>query len=69
VVYLPGVLVVSTVWGLILGAATAVPSIAAFDFFHVQPALQFVRAVSQAFRRAARAFARGARSRGDGERH
>jgi hypothetical protein len=46
VVYLPGVLVVSTVWGLIFGAAIAVLSIAAFDFFHVQPALQFVRAIS-----------------------
>jgi hypothetical protein len=44
--YLPGVLVVSTVWGLTLGAAAGVLSIAAFDFFHIQPALQFVRAVS-----------------------
>jgi K+-sensing histidine kinase KdpD len=46
VVYMPGVLVVSTVWGLTLGAATVVLSIAAFDLFHVQPALQFVRAAS-----------------------
>jgi hypothetical protein len=40
------VYLLSTVWGLTLGAATAVLSIAAFDFFHVQPALQFVPAVS-----------------------
>jgi signal transduction histidine kinase len=36
-VYLPGVLVVSSVWGLALGAVTAVLSTAAFDFFHVAP--------------------------------
>jgi signal transduction histidine kinase len=34
-VFLPGVLVVSTVWGLALGAATALVSAAAFDVFHV----------------------------------
>jgi K+-sensing histidine kinase KdpD len=33
VVCLPGVLVVSTVWGLAFGATTAVLSAAAFDFF------------------------------------
>jgi K+-sensing histidine kinase KdpD len=38
VVYMPGVPVVSTVWGLSLGAANAVLGIAAFDLFHVQPA-------------------------------
>jgi signal transduction histidine kinase len=37
VVYLVGVLVVSSVWGPALGAATAVFSTAAFDFFHVSP--------------------------------
>jgi signal transduction histidine kinase len=37
VVYLLGVLVVSMVWGLALGAATAVLSTAAFDFFFVSP--------------------------------
>ena len=36
-VYLLGVLVVSLVWGLALGAVTAVLSTAAFDFFHVPP--------------------------------
>jgi signal transduction histidine kinase len=41
VIYLVGVLVVSTVWGLALGAATAVASAAAFDFFHIPPALAF----------------------------
>jgi signal transduction histidine kinase len=39
VVYLLGVLVVSTVWGLALGVATAVLSTAAFDFFLVGPPL------------------------------
>jgi signal transduction histidine kinase len=41
VVYLPGILVVSAGWGLALGAATAVLSTAAFDFFHVPPAGSF----------------------------
>src|SRR4051812_42844077 len=41
VIYLVGVLVVSTVWGLAIGAATAVASAAAFDFFHIPPALGF----------------------------
>jgi hypothetical protein len=36
------VLVVSSVWGLALGVATAVLSTAAFDFFHVPPNLDFV---------------------------
>jgi signal transduction histidine kinase len=36
-VYLPGVLVVSSVWGLALGMVTAVLSTAAFDYFHVPP--------------------------------
>jgi signal transduction histidine kinase len=41
-VYLLGVLVVSTVWGMGLGTATAVASTAAYDFFHVPPAMDFV---------------------------
>ncbi|MEA2146741.1 MAG: two-component system, OmpR family, sensor histidine kinase KdpD, partial [Solirubrobacteraceae bacterium] len=36
-VYLVGVLVVSSGWGLALGVVTAVLSTAAFDFFHVAP--------------------------------
>jgi hypothetical protein len=44
VVFVPGVLVVWTVWGLALGAATAL-STAAVDFFHVPSALRVVRAV------------------------
>jgi signal transduction histidine kinase len=42
VVYLLGVLVVSSIWGLALGLITAVLSTAAFDFFHVPPRLDFV---------------------------
>jgi signal transduction histidine kinase len=41
-VYLVGVVGVSTVWGMPLGVATAVLSVAVFDFFHVPPALDFV---------------------------
>src|SRR5258705_11132783 len=39
VIYLVGVFVVSIVWGVGLGAATAVASAAALDFFHVPPTL------------------------------
>jgi K+-sensing histidine kinase KdpD len=42
VVYLLGVLVVSLVWGLPLGALTAVLSTAAFDYFHVPPTFDFI---------------------------
>jgi len=35
--YLLGVLTVSTVWGFLLGAVTAFFSVAAMDFFHMQP--------------------------------
>jgi signal transduction histidine kinase len=42
VLYLVGVLVVSSVWGLPLGALTAVLSTAAFDYFHVPPAFDFI---------------------------
>jgi two-component system, OmpR family, sensor histidine kinase KdpD len=41
VVYLLGVLVVSTAWGLRLGALTAVASAAAFNFFHIPPTGRF----------------------------
>src|ERR1019366_4368224 len=37
VVYLPAVLVVSIIWGLWLGYATAVVSALAFNFFHLPP--------------------------------
>ena len=37
VVYLPGVLLVSTVWGWRLGLATAVLSALAFNYFHIPP--------------------------------
>jgi K+-sensing histidine kinase KdpD len=41
-VYLVGVVAVSTVWGMTLGVATAVVSVAVFDFFHVPPERDFV---------------------------
>jgi len=41
-VYLVGVLVVSSVWGLALGVVTAVLSVAAFGFLYVASALYFV---------------------------
>jgi K+-sensing histidine kinase KdpD len=37
IVYLPGVLVVSTVWGWRLGLLAAVASALAFNFFHIPP--------------------------------
>src|SRR5262245_27947773 len=37
VVYLPGVLAVSTLWGWRLGLATTVLSVLAFNFFHIPP--------------------------------
>ena len=40
-VYLPAVLVVSTIWGAGLGIATAVLSAAAFNYFHLPPVGQF----------------------------
>jgi signal transduction histidine kinase len=42
--YLIGVLVVSMVWGLALGAATSVASVVAFDFFHLTPRGGFIPA-------------------------
>jgi two-component system sensor histidine kinase KdpD len=41
VVYLPAVLVVSVTWGAWLGAAAAVLSAAAFNFFHLPPVGRF----------------------------
>ena len=41
VVYLPAVLLVSAVWGLWLGLATALLSAAAFNFFHLPPVGRF----------------------------
>jgi signal transduction histidine kinase len=46
-IYLPGVLVVSTIWGMALGTATAVVSTAAYDYFHVPPAMSLVPADPQ----------------------
>ena len=40
-VYLPAVLVVSTIWGAGLGILTAVVSAAAFNYFHLPPVGQF----------------------------
>ncbi|GAA1567765.1 hypothetical protein GCM10009827_106860 [Dactylosporangium maewongense] len=40
-VYLPGVLVVSTVWGLWAGVATSIVSALAFDYFHTPPIGRF----------------------------
>ncbi|MER7003806.1 DUF4118 domain-containing protein [Dactylosporangium sp. NPDC000555] len=41
IVYLPGVLVVSTVWGLWLGVTTSIVSALAFDFFYTPPVGRF----------------------------
>ena len=37
VVYIPGVLLISTIWGLRLGLLTALLSAAAFNWFHLPP--------------------------------
>jgi signal transduction histidine kinase len=47
VLYLLGVLVVSLVWGLALGAATSLVSVVTFDFFHVPPTESFVPAADK----------------------
>lgn len=47
VVYLLGVVVVSTLWGLWLGAAMSVLSAAAFNFFHLPPVGRFTIADSR----------------------
>jgi two-component system, OmpR family, sensor histidine kinase KdpD len=41
VVYLPGILLISTVWGLRLGLLTSVLSAAAFNFFQIPPLHRF----------------------------
>jgi two-component system, OmpR family, sensor histidine kinase KdpD len=41
VVYIPGVLLVSTVWGLRLGLLTALLSAVAFNWFHIPPVGRF----------------------------
>jgi two-component system, OmpR family, sensor histidine kinase KdpD len=46
-VYLIGVLVVSTVWGAALGAITSIASALAFNFFHIPPTGRFTIAVGQ----------------------
>ncbi|HEY1835115.1 MAG TPA: ATP-binding protein [Solirubrobacteraceae bacterium] len=44
VVYLVGVVVVAMLWGLVLGVATAILSVAAFSFFHLPPVGRFTLA-------------------------
>jgi two-component system sensor histidine kinase KdpD len=47
VVYLIGVIVVSTAWGSVLGAITSVASALAFNFFHIPPTGRFTIAIGQ----------------------
>ncbi len=47
VVYLPGVLLISTVWGWRLGLLTAVASALAFNFFHIPPTGRFTVAADR----------------------
>jgi len=47
VVYLIGVLVVSTAWGSVLGAITSIVSALAFNFFHIPPTGRFTIATGQ----------------------
>ena len=47
VVYLLGVIVVSTFWGLWMGVAMSVLSAAAFNFFHLPPVDRFTIADSR----------------------
>jgi len=47
VVYLIGVLIVSTAWGAPLGALTSVASALAFNFFHIPPTGRFTIAIGQ----------------------
>jgi two-component system sensor histidine kinase KdpD len=47
VVYLPAVLLVSALWGLLEGLATSLASAAAFNFFHLPPVGQFTIADSR----------------------
>jgi two-component system sensor histidine kinase KdpD len=47
VVYLVGVLLISTAWGAVLGAVTSVASALAFNFFHIPPTGRFTIALGQ----------------------
>ena len=47
VVYLIGVLAVSTAWGSVLGAITSIVSALAFNFFHIPPTGRFTIALGQ----------------------
>ncbi len=47
IVYLPGVLLVSTLWGWRLGLGTAVASALAFNFFHIPPTGRFTIAADR----------------------
>jgi K+-sensing histidine kinase KdpD len=47
VVYIPGVLLISTVWGWRLGLISAVASALAFNWFHIPPTGQFDIAASR----------------------
>ena len=47
VVYLIGVVLVSTAWGAVLGAITSVASALAFNFFHIPPTGRFTIALGQ----------------------
>ena len=47
VVYLPAVLLVATLWGLLPGLYTAILSAAAFNFFHIPPTHRFTIADSR----------------------
>jgi two-component system sensor histidine kinase KdpD len=49
VVYIPGVLLISTVWGWRLGLVCAVASALAFNFFHIPPTGQFDVAADRDF--------------------
>jgi two-component system, OmpR family, sensor histidine kinase KdpD len=49
VVYIPGVLLISTVWGWRLGLVCAVASALAFNFFHIPPIGQFDVAADRDF--------------------
>jgi len=47
VVYLPAVLLISSLWGVLPGLATALLSAAAFNFFHIAPTTRFTIADSR----------------------
>src|SRR6187200_759852 len=49
VIYLLGVLLVSIVWGALLGIATSVASALAFNYFHIPPTGRFTIADGENF--------------------